>query len=319
MTVTYVGNGPWGTGINQPLSVPQHDGNNHDHQSRIDGHETRIDAIETGGGSGIVSITQSEDLYTITITLTDSSEHVFPLPVGGWSDAGTWLNDKPLSPGAVFTVPDEAIYLTLIEHTTPSAPAVFNPAAVDEQNRPLYRLIATIPDLAGLLRDTGIFQTEFAYVRYDVFNNSLGTFVVEQDHVSDTTFDPLAESGGNPLYRQIAGPIFAPVSEVSGVDYTLQLSDAGQFLQFTNEAGCLITVPTHGAVAFPLNTEIHIDCQTSGPVIVDGDVGVIVSGIVGFENIGGASGAVMTLKKITTTTWRLFGYLLATSDTDVTA
>lgn len=71
----------------------------------------------------------------------------YDLPIATFRDVGEWTNDMPLLELDFFSVPGRGFYRTLISHTTPSAPAEFDPDAIDEEGEsptfgePLYALV----------------------------------------------------------------------------------------------------------------------------------------------------------------------------------
>ena len=76
------------------------------------------------------------------VNMTDGSiQGPFDLPIATLRLIGDWVNDMPLLPLDVFTVPHDGVYMVNIAHTTPAAPAVFDPAADDGSGNPLYTKI----------------------------------------------------------------------------------------------------------------------------------------------------------------------------------
>lgn len=105
-----------------PLTKEELDDNFHD-------LDDRVEILETEGPLGIASI-ESEDGTSLTITLTDNTEQgPFPLPVATFNPAGEWTNSTPYAYLDIVNVRSRGTYLVLINHTTPDAPAEFDPAA----------------------------------------------------------------------------------------------------------------------------------------------------------------------------------------------
>jgi hypothetical protein len=69
----------------------------------------------------------------------------YDLPVAAFRFRGDWINAMPLLQLDLVSVPERGLYMTLIAHTTPVAPAEFDPDAVDEtpgsptEGDPLYQ------------------------------------------------------------------------------------------------------------------------------------------------------------------------------------
>lgn len=81
-----------------------------------------------------------------------STQGPFDLPIATFRDMGEWVNSMPLLPLDIVTVPHDGIYKVNIAHTTPVAPAVFDPDADDGSGNLLYTKVygddAYIYDLA---------------------------------------------------------------------------------------------------------------------------------------------------------------------------
>lgn len=87
------------------------------------------------------------------VNMTDgSTQGPYDLPIASFRLMGDWTNDMPLLPLDIVTVPHDGIYMVNIAHTTPAAPAEFDPAADDGSGNPLYQKVfgddAYIYDLA---------------------------------------------------------------------------------------------------------------------------------------------------------------------------
>lgn len=62
----------------------------------------------------------------------------YSLPVASFRLMGDWVNNMPLLELDIVTVPHDGVYLVNINHTTPAAPAVFDPNADDGSGNLLY-------------------------------------------------------------------------------------------------------------------------------------------------------------------------------------
>lgn len=76
------------------------------------------------------------------INLTDGSNlGPFTLPIATFELRGEWVNEMLYHELDMFTVAGRGLYLVRIEHTTPAAPAVFDPDAEDGSGNKLYLLL----------------------------------------------------------------------------------------------------------------------------------------------------------------------------------
>ena len=84
----------------------------------------------------------------MTFHFTDGSSQIIPLPVLNMQYVGAWMNATPYVPGNLFTAAN-GFYQVLQSHTTPAAPAPFDPNATDgsTDNNPLYQLWMPLHDV----------------------------------------------------------------------------------------------------------------------------------------------------------------------------
>ena len=139
MTIVYVTTGPWGTGTGTPNSAAQVDGNFYDVDQRIVDLNAAI-----AEGKLIDSVTYSAS--SMTFHFTDGTSQIIPLPVATLQYVGTWLNSTPYTHANLVSVKGQGLFQVLVDHTTPAAPAPFDPAAVDGSGNPLYALWVPIND-----------------------------------------------------------------------------------------------------------------------------------------------------------------------------
>jgi hypothetical protein len=138
--IVYCGPGPWGGGKGSRLTVFEHDGS-------IYNLDQRMATIEGAGGPLELDYISS-DGTSLFFHLTDSStQGPFPLPVAVFKPAGEWQNSFPYVYLNVVSVRSLGVFLVLRDHTTPDAPAEFDPDAVDEFDNPLYTQIAGLRDV----------------------------------------------------------------------------------------------------------------------------------------------------------------------------
>lgn len=124
-----------------PNSAAQVDGNFYD-------LDTRVLALvdDLAEGKRIDSVTYSSN--SMTFHFTDGSSQVIPLPIATLEYVGAWANNTPYQRGHMISA-DNGFYQVLENHTTPLAPAPFDPNATDEttDQNPLYRLFLPLRDV----------------------------------------------------------------------------------------------------------------------------------------------------------------------------
>jgi hypothetical protein len=141
MTIVYVTTGAWGTGTGTPNSAAQVDGNFYDVDQRI------LDLVgDVAEGKRIDHVTY--DSNSMTFFYTDGTQDVIPLPVATLTYTGDWMNSTPYDRGHLFTAAN-GFYQVLEPHTTPPAPAPFDPNAIDDSTagNPLYALWMPLRDV----------------------------------------------------------------------------------------------------------------------------------------------------------------------------
>jgi hypothetical protein len=133
MTIVYVTTGAWGAGTGTPNSAAQVDGNFYDVDQRI--VDLNADLAE---GKRIDTVTYTPN--SMTFHFTDGTSQVIPLPVAVITYVGQWTNSTPYTIGQMVSVRALGMYQVLVPHTTPPAPASFDPNATDgsTDNNPLY-------------------------------------------------------------------------------------------------------------------------------------------------------------------------------------
>ncbi len=139
MAVLYVTTGVWGAGVG-PLAPAAVDGNFWDHEQRIDTLETTPDAA--------ISISSVELVVggaAFTITLTNAVVlGPFILPTATFRFIDGWVNSQSLVANDFISVEGHGIFLVLKTHTTPAAPAEFDPLLIVTGD-PAYKRIWGVP------------------------------------------------------------------------------------------------------------------------------------------------------------------------------
>ena len=94
--------------------------------------------------------------------------------------------------------------------------------------------------------------------------------------------------------------------------FTISASLSGRYVRVNNPEGAIVTIPDETVYNAPTNTEIHFAQRTVGGVVLlvpDATNGVIVNGMAGKDTSTEQLGSVITLKKVGTDEWDLFGQL----------
>ena len=78
-------------------------------------------------------------------------------------------------------------------------------------------------------------------------------------------------------------------------------------LECTDAAGCIVTIPPNGAVAFPVGTVLHVAQDAAGPVSFVAGSGVTLKHSAAVALATSGQGAVASAAKVATNTWRVFG------------
>ncbi len=132
------------------------------------------------------------------------------------------------------------------------------------------------------------------------------------------TFDAVGASAGFTFADTVTGTLFdatnrtqgLPVNAQTGTTYTFILADAGKMVTANNAAAQTYTVPPNSSVAYPVGTTIDVAGIGAGKVTLAQGAGVTISSKAGNKAIG-AQYVGVTLRKIATDTWLLFGDLIA--------
>lgn len=96
------------------------------------------------------------------------------------------------------------------------------------------------------------------------------------------------------------------INAQTGTTYTLQLSDAGQFITLSNGSAITVTVPLNSVVAFPIGTQINMMQLGAGRVTVSPVSGsVTINSSLGLKTRTQYS--IITLVQTATNVWVLTG------------
>ncbi|MES2845647.1 MAG: hypothetical protein V4747_11510 [Pseudomonadota bacterium] len=168
-----------------------------------------------------------------------------------------------------------------------------------------------IPSAAFLSR--GEWAATTAYDANDLVDVPAdGLYLVLKTHTSPSAFDAAHEVSGDPAYQLVYQDPRPNVFTASGTTFAPLITHIWGYVRATNAAGCAVTVPTNASVAFPIGSEIRFCQRGAAPVTIVGDTGVTVNKPSGYDAETSAVGRVVTLKKIATNEWDLFGDLAVT-------
>jgi hypothetical protein len=152
---------------------------------------------------------------------------------------------------------------------------------------------------------TGVFASNAN--KFAVYNATTWTIVAARAGwmVYDRTTFKFWIFDGSAWTDNIAGKIKRPVNSQTGTTYTVALADAWALIELTNAGAIALTIPTNATAAFPIGTEIRIAQGGAGAVTISG-AGVTFQSRGGLLSTAGQH-AVVTLVKVATDTWRVYG------------
>ncbi len=305
MALIYVSNGAWGTGQGAPLTAAQHDGNVYTLALGIAALEASLAATMS-----ITDITSAGNI--VTFHLSDGSTIPIAFELPGFRHRGAWTNSTAYAVNDIVTQDGLGAYIVLVAHTSAASPAVFDPSAVDSEtdgagSESLFGLLLGEPDLARMMRWMGdSFPAEQTLEQYDVFkDDTYGTYIVNSDHTSAATFDPLAvDSDSALLYTQIAPPAFAAVEEISATTHTISNDDSGKYFRYTNASGCMITFDD----GLTVGSETHHEQASAGIIDFTSGTGAdIIPQRTLYDTASPYQGAVITAKVVSDSAVKLIG------------
>jgi hypothetical protein len=158
----------------------------------------------------------------------------------------------------------------------------------------------------------GEWQPGVSYAVNDLVTESGNLYLVKVAHLSATSFDPGEQIGGQHVYQFILGPLGQTETvALSGSAYTLQGTDNLKFYRTTATVGSVtVTIPLNATVAIPLNSEVSFRQSGSSVLNFTAAAGVTLNVPTGFSAGTSYVGAVITLKKVATDSWDIFGALV---------
>lgn len=288
------------------LTPDEVDGNFHD-------LDDRVSAIEDSPpeARGIVEITQGGDGGSLTIEMTDSTtEGPFTLPEFSIRFRGEWEATTGYLVNDIITA-NSVVYIVLFAHTSE---ATFDPGANNGMGDDYYGVLLEIPATtipAG--GGEGYVLTKNSATDYDMQWQNRG--IPDGGDAGDV----LIKLSSDDLDFDWAPASFASVSNLAVTEFNPELTHAGGFYMCTNVAGCLVRIPEHGSVAFPIGTEMHFCQDAAGSIVIvgqDSDTNVVIDAPIGYEPLTALEGSVITAKKVATNRWVVFGLVAAEEASD---
>jgi hypothetical protein len=149
------------------------------------------------------------------------------------------------------------------------------------------------------------------YYENDLFTapNSNWLGAVLRNHTSGGSFDWGANDGMGHDFYAVAVPFSpAPTTKtLAASTYTITLDDVNCYIRSTSVGAVTITIPANAAVPFPIDTDMHF-CQRGG-AITFAHSGVTLNFPSDSVATTALVGAVVSLRKVGTDEWDLFGRL----------
>lgn len=166
----------------------------------------------------------------------------------------------------------------------------------------------------------GEWQADTLYNPMDIIVGPQGTaysrnrYLVLYQHTSigDSAgdFDPSESTAGQDYYALLMPSELARTQEITTATFDPSMIDAQSFSRCTNAAGCVVTIPDDGTVAFPIDTELHFrQCATGQVSFIGENSGIDINYAIDENPQTAIRGAVCTVKKIGVNQWDLFGRL----------
>lgn len=140
------------------------------------------------------------------------------------------------------------------------------------------------------------------WLEFEVFAGWIKTVGTDLYYFDGTNWNEFESGGGG-------GSTFAPVVEITASE-TLAIGRSGKFINANHASTPIaITVPPNSSVAFSVDAEIHIRQSGDAQVSIIADTGVTIQQPASQTLNLKEKYSVVTLKKVATNTWALFGML----------
>ncbi len=285
-----------------PLTISELDANFTDLDDRV----IDLEAIQSTARS-IEEITQLGN--SLVIQYNDSTQDgpfTFTVQItyrGDWTASTVYaVNDLVKANGV--------IYIVAIAHTSDTT---FDPGANNGSGSDYYVTFLDLPELQiPVGGGTGYVLGKASATDYDTewVNSAVPSG-------GDTGYILAKATGDDFDTEWVSVPSTAVLTITAATFDANAAAYANVYFRCTNTSGCHVTIPSHATQPFATGTEMHFrQCTLGGFVSIhsevdsSGDV-VTINGIEGYDNETSLNGAVITIKKVSTNTWDLFGLLSA--------
>lgn len=180
----------------------------------------------------------------------------------------------------------------------------------------------TLPTATWISRGTWIAGESYAINDIVFEESTLGLYVVKVAHTAATSFDAAEVIGGLNVYSLAFSLVTANLgaatqtSELTDSTYTLTADDNLKYFRCTNtDTGGVIsiTIPANAEEAISINTEISFRQCSINNLAFEAASDVTLNVPYGHSADTDHVGAVVTLKKVDTDEWDIFGSLIAIS------
>lgn len=286
--------------------------------AELDGNFTDLDGRMQDVEDNQLTYRSIEDIIpngnSITVVYTDSTTDgpfTFDVAInyrGDWAAATTYAQNDLVKANGV-------IYFVRIAHISAGT---FDPGASAGSDGDYYQAFLEIPELslpAGGGEGFVLTKASNSDFDYEWQNRGLPTggatgFVLAKLSADDFDVGWIA-TPSTPVLT-----VTTDTFDANSLDY------ANIYFRCTHVDGCLVTIAANADVAFDIGAELHFrQCTSTGPVSIvgasdsDGPI-VTINGIDGFNYSTDLNGAVITVKKVGTNSWDLYGLLSVEESSD---
>jgi hypothetical protein len=155
----------------------------------------------------------------------------------------------------------------------------------------------TIPNTFGTIAVAGQ-SNVVADSTTDTLTLVAGSNVTITTNATTDTITIAASGGGG-------GSSYSVVRQQSGTSYTLQLTDAGAYIQTTSTTAVTITIPLQSSVTWAAHTEIYFEQNNTGQITIAGASGVTINSSETLKTF--ARYSVIAAKRVAENVWTLTG------------
>lgn len=107
-------------------------------------------------------------------------------------------------------------------------------------------------------------------------------------------------------WQSYISSLSAPVNSFAAAKI-LAIADGNTYWRFTSATGAAVTAPPNATTAIPIGMEFHFRQAAAGAITFTPGAGVTINAPTGGSLVSGGLGSTLTLKKVGTNEWDLFG------------